>query len=375
MQSSEFNSIYLNDLLEKLSHENKKIILMGDFDIDLLKYDTHGDSSDFLDAMYASFLLPYINTPSRVTPHSKTLIDKIFSNTIEDSYISENLVTTISDHYGQFLLMKNLNNKKNITKTEVYHQDFQNINEKRLENDLQNTSWDDVLEVHSEDIGKSFETFFSTINSTIDRHAPLKKMSLKERKLKLKPWIRKGILTSINNKNKAYRKHCRAKDQNRKHELHTLFKQYRNSLNNIIKVSKANHYHQYFTANKINLLKVCEEIKEIIHTKPKNKKNMNSLRLNGTLCTEQKKIANSLNMFFCNIPKEIEKKLIPPNKDFSDYLKHPANNTFYISPTNAREVEQKLKTLKTNKAVGLPAAYQGRSLKLIQSLLASPYQD
>ena len=171
---------------------------MGDFNIDLLKYDTHGDSSDFLDAMYASFLLPYINTPSKVTPHSKTLIDNIFSNTIEDSSISGNLVTTISDHYSQFLLMKNLNNKKNITKTEVYHQDFQNI------------------------------------NSITDRHAPLKKMSLKEHKLKLKPWIKKGILTSINNKNKTYRKYCRAKDQNRKHELHTLFKQYRNSLNNII---------------------------------------------------------------------------------------------------------------------------------------------
>ena len=137
---------------------------MGDFNIDLLKYDMHGESSDFLDAMYASFLLPYINTPSRVTPHSKTLIDKIFPNTIEDSYISGNLVTTISDHYGQFLLMKNLNNKKKITKTEVYHQEFQNINEKRLESDLQNTSWDNVLEVHSEGINKSFETFFSTIN-------------------------------------------------------------------------------------------------------------------------------------------------------------------------------------------------------------------
>ena len=68
MHSSEFNSIYLNDLLEKLSHENKKVILMSDFNIDLLKYDTHGDSSDFLDAMYASFPFPYINTPSRVTP-------------------------------------------------------------------------------------------------------------------------------------------------------------------------------------------------------------------------------------------------------------------------------------------------------------------
>ena len=31
---------------------------MGDFSIDLLKYDTHGDSSDFSDAMYANFLLP-----------------------------------------------------------------------------------------------------------------------------------------------------------------------------------------------------------------------------------------------------------------------------------------------------------------------------
>ena len=169
-------------------------------------------------------------------------------------------------------------------------------------------------------------------------------MSLKERKLKLKPWITKGILTSINNKNRTYRKYCRAKDQNRKHELHTLFKQYWNSLNYIVKVSKANHCHQYFTTNKRNSLKVWEGIKEIIHTKPKNKQNINSLRLNGTLCTEQKKIANSLNMFFCNKPEEIEKKLIPPNKDFSDYLKHPANNTFYISPTNPREVEQKLKT-------------------------------
>ena len=123
-------------------------------------------------------------------------------------------------------------------------------------------------------------------------------MSLKERKLKLKPWLTKGMLTSINFKNKAYRKYCRAKVQNRKHELHTLFKQYRNSLKNIIKVSKANHYQQYLTTNKRTSLKVWEGIKEIIRTKPKSKQNINSLRLNGTLCTEQKKIVNSLNIFF-----------------------------------------------------------------------------
>ena len=203
-------------------------------------------------------LLNPVSAPSRVTLHSKTLTDNIFSDTIEDGSISGNLVTAISDHYGKFLLKKNLNNKKNFTNTEV-HQDFQKINEKRLENDLQNTSWDDALGLHSEDIDKSFETFFSNIKSITDRHAPLKKMSLKECKLKLKPWLTKGILTSINNKNKTYQKYCRAKDQNRKHELHTLFKQYQNSLNNIIKVSKINH--QYSTTNKRNLLKVWEGIK------------------------------------------------------------------------------------------------------------------
>ena len=72
----------------KSSHaKTKKIILMGDFNINLLKYDRHGNSSDFLDAMYANFLLPYISAPSRVTPHSKTLNDNIFSNMIEDGSI------------------------------------------------------------------------------------------------------------------------------------------------------------------------------------------------------------------------------------------------------------------------------------------------
>ena len=96
MHPSEFKDIYLKDLLENLSHENKTIVLMGDFNIDFLKYDTEKDFADFLDSVYASFLLPYISTPSRVTPCSKTLIYNIFSNNIEDASISKNIVTTVS---------------------------------------------------------------------------------------------------------------------------------------------------------------------------------------------------------------------------------------------------------------------------------------
>ena len=192
MHPSEFNDIYLKDLLENLSHENKTIVKMGDFNIDLLKYDTEKDSADFLDSMHASFLLPYISTPSQVTPCSKTLIDNIFSNNIEDSSISEDIVKTISDHYAWFPLLQNLNNK-NPTKSEIYHQDTKQLNKNDLERDLVNTNWDAILEVNNSDVDKSFKSFITTVNSNIAEYVPLKNISVKERKLRAKPWITKGI--------------------------------------------------------------------------------------------------------------------------------------------------------------------------------------
>ena len=101
MHPSKFNDIYLKDLLENLSQENKTTYTMRNFNIDLFKYDTEKDSADFLDSLYASFLLPYISTPSRVTPHSKILIDNVFSENIEDGSISGNIAAAISDYYAQ----------------------------------------------------------------------------------------------------------------------------------------------------------------------------------------------------------------------------------------------------------------------------------
>ena len=138
----------MKDLLENLSHENKSIVILGNFNIDVSKYDTGKDSAGILDFIYASFLLPYISTPSQVTPRSKTLIDNTFSNDIEDGSISGIIVTTIFDHYAQFLLLQNLNNK-NPTNSEIYHQNFQALNKDNIERDLVNTNWDAVLEVNN----------------------------------------------------------------------------------------------------------------------------------------------------------------------------------------------------------------------------------
>ena len=131
-----------------------------------------------LDSMYASFLLPYISTSSRVTPRSKALIDNIFFNNIEDASILGNIVRTISDHYTQVFLLQNLINK-NQTKSEIYHQKFKELNKNNLERNLVNTNWDAVLEVNNGDVDKSFESYITTVNSIIVEHATLKKYPLK----------------------------------------------------------------------------------------------------------------------------------------------------------------------------------------------------
>ena len=51
MDLHEFNDNYLNPLLDKMTEENKKIFLMGDFNVDLMKTDTDFNTSQFFDTM------------------------------------------------------------------------------------------------------------------------------------------------------------------------------------------------------------------------------------------------------------------------------------------------------------------------------------
>ena len=76
-----FNDHYLNPLLDNLSKEaNKTIVLLGDFNIDLLNFDTSEYVSTFLDDLASNSLQPQILLPTRISNNSKTLIDNIFCN-------------------------------------------------------------------------------------------------------------------------------------------------------------------------------------------------------------------------------------------------------------------------------------------------------
>ena len=107
LQISDFKSDFISPLLLKLQKESsKRIFLLGDFNIDLLKYELSDSINNFIDTLSSNFLLPHILLPTRISKTS-TLIDNIFSNSTSLEEIeSGNVTSTFSGHVPQFIFSK-----------------------------------------------------------------------------------------------------------------------------------------------------------------------------------------------------------------------------------------------------------------------------
>ena len=96
---NDFTNNYITPWWDKLSNENKDIMVMGDFNINLINYN---DTGNFLDTRFSQSCLPYITTSTRITRRTKTFIDSIYYNKPLNNIISGNLRRIISDHLIQF---------------------------------------------------------------------------------------------------------------------------------------------------------------------------------------------------------------------------------------------------------------------------------
>ena len=124
MDLVDFNCYCLNKLLENISKEQNSIFLLGNFNVNLLNYNEHNQTNEFLDSLASNSFIPLILQRTRITSHSNTLIDNIFSNVIDPDTISGNLTASISDHLPQFSIVPNMfgnipGNKSNIYERET----------------------------------------------------------------------------------------------------------------------------------------------------------------------------------------------------------------------------------------------------------------
>ena len=128
MDLNDFNNGYLNLLLAKLSKEKKTVFMLGDYNVDLSKYEQHSLTNEFLDSLASSMFLPNIQ-PTRVTSNSKT-------------------IATISDHLPQFLFAPEIFRNSPSSKFNYFEHDWSNFNQDKFILYYFSVNWKNIINLH-----------------------------------------------------------------------------------------------------------------------------------------------------------------------------------------------------------------------------------
>ncbi len=172
----------LNDWYESFSDqvtnayiEYEQVTIMGDFNIDLLKSDN--DSINFLDLMENFQFSKHISKPTRITNKTTTMIDHMFTSTLERVRAVKVAKISISDHFPPIAVFKDSFGSKH-THTSIKYRCYKKINEERFIEDLENALWEQLQYIVNidESLGQWYKMFLYIVN----RQAHLGKKESKE---------------------------------------------------------------------------------------------------------------------------------------------------------------------------------------------------
>ena len=207
---------------------------------------------------------------------------------------------------------------------------------------LNKTSFEDFS------VDESFENFLNIFADIVNTHAPLRKCTRKEKKLKVKPWLNKTLLKSIKKKNNMFKDLHKNFNQQSFHK----YKAYRNALNRTIQGAKQMYYNKYFSSNKNNPAKIWDAIHELADLKPKRNITINRLmKENGDFVEEPKDVAQLLNKYFVDIGKNMAKAIPPIHSTYKPPPSTYSKNSLFMSPTTPKEIANVITLLINKKAI------------------------
>ena len=89
----------------------------------------------------------------------------------------------------------------------------------------------------------------------------------------------------------------------------------------------------------------------ISSTKNKKGGNVSVIIADDNTITDPIQIAENFNNFFTSISTNLQKKIPPTKKTFTDYLEKPNSENFIIAPTTTEEISDLIHNLKSSKSV------------------------
>ena len=373
----DFNDIFC-DILGRIKSERKMCYLLGDWNCNLLSYESHLQTKNMVDMFYSYGFVPLINRPTRISSTSATIIDNIFTNNHTDLINSFHglLLTDISDHLPIFHITKDtLENNKDL---EIIKRSFSQKNKQSFLSELSTMTWDSVIT--TENAQDAFTIFHKTFTSVFEKNFPKRKVKLKYESKK--SWLTDSLKNCIKRKNHLYYKSIKVKTAY--NEL--MYTTYRNKLKKVLFKAEQEHYSQLLEANKSNMKKTWTILKQIINKK-KYSKTQAQFKLNDdTLISDKSVISEKFNDFFIDVGPNLAKKIPVQTITPEQYLKNQIQSSIFLETVTAKELTDIVNNLRKCSAgydeinkdildISLPFI-QGTLLYLLnQSLLQGIFPD
>ena len=353
---------------------NTNYDILGDLNMDILKYNTMESIRKFYQTFENQNIIPLINRPTRVTNNTASIIDNILSNNYNNSknYI---ICNSITDH---FLIIKSIQ-KTDITyknTTNTYHRrKFNTDNINHFSNKLINEDWSHILNTNNT-IDK-WNKFFNKIDNIFNESFPNKKYTLKKDKKKdtnASPWIDDEIKKLFKIERKLYLKKLKSKLP-----LHnTQHVEFKKELQSKIRKAKIKYYENEFKKTKHDSKAMWRSINKATNRHTNNKKNTkpDKIIINNKELTEDIDIATELNKFFNGIGTELSNKIHTDNTKQQEYINniHEQNTRFKFKNITADDITKINKTLKPKLSAGpdgIPSVIIKTILQKIPRVLAN----
>lgn len=339
--NSFFNIFY--QLLSKIVLNNRKCIIVGDLNFNWLK-----ESKELFrlkDLLNEFNLTQHVDSPTRVTSSTSTLIDYVLSNMEPEAIQVEVLGTGLSDHYAQLISLpfKHVTTKRQTLNnySDCYNlfNDSCQANLNSLKYALSKENWYSLKEITEAE--KKLEHFLSVFKYNFSVACPLKKRRQINRTKK--PWLTVGIITS----SKTMRELDFRRKTNQSITFITYYKTYRHIYRKVIKAAKASHLGNQLKASD-NLARDAWKLIDIDRKKKQ-------VPLISDMPSPEE-----FNNYFSNIGEHKHSLITEPEvRSCHDAI---SPNTLSLYPTDSREVYKIIMNLKNSNSAG----YDGLSHKLIR---------
>ena len=313
---------------------------MGDFDINLLNVDNVLKVNEFLDTVLLNNLFPLIKYPTRISQHSATLIDNIFTND-DSTLLSGLLLSDVSDHFPIFCICNNIithsSNNRFSFKREITEENIS-----RFAQYLNNVKWD----FSNLDPNESYNKFENVFLDAYDLFFPIERKTTRKRN-NYKAWFNDEIRKLIKKKNRLYKLYLKNPTDYRKN----TFKKIRNKVVSKIKQAKKQYFKELFKTIHGNNSKTWNVINKALG-KEKQQTIVNKIIANNEVVTDKKLIPEFFNNYFVKVGSKLNSEFTTcDKKHIGKYIKKNEKSAFFKN-ISSNEIVEIVKDFKNNTSAG-----------------------